>query len=104
MSKLKELEETSNAERIELANQQMLQNALPLHIAQSFPTKSDPYHHVCHSVGIAHINILSDDGDGEAAVRNLKNLICIFDQVNVCPYFPSKLHIIFKFWGSIHFQ
>ncbi|VDK89321.1 unnamed protein product [Onchocerca ochengi] len=81
MSKLKELEETSNAERIELANQQMLQNALPLHIAQSFPTKSDPYHHICHSVGIAHINILSDDDDGEAAVRNLKNLICIFDQI-----------------------
>ncbi|MCP9258934.1 Adenylate/guanylate cyclase catalytic domain protein [Dirofilaria immitis] len=81
MSKLKELEETSNAERIELANQQMLQNALPMHIAQSFPTKSDLYHHICHSVGIAHINILSDDNDGEAAVRNLKNLICIFDQI-----------------------
>ncbi|EJD74574.1 hypothetical protein LOAG_18123 [Loa loa] len=81
MSKLKELDETSNAERIELANQQMLQNALPSHIAQSFPIKSDLYHHICHSVGVAHISILSDDNNGEAAVRNLKNLICIFDQI-----------------------
>nr|CRZ24569.1 BMA-ACY-3 [Brugia malayi] len=81
MSKLKELDETSNAERIELANQQMLQNALPSHIAQSFPSKSDLYHHICHSVGIAHISILSDDDNGETAVRNLKNLICIFDQI-----------------------
>ncbi|CAG9539708.1 unnamed protein product [Cercopithifilaria johnstoni] len=81
MSKLKELEERSNAERIELANQQMLQNALPSHIAQNFSTKSDLYHHICHSVGVAHIAILSDDSDGEAAVRNLKNLICIFDQI-----------------------
>ncbi|EJW75053.1 hypothetical protein WUBG_14039, partial [Wuchereria bancrofti] len=52
-----ELDETSNAERIELANQQMLQNALPSHIAQSFPSKSDLYHHICHSVGIAHISV-----------------------------------------------
>uniref|UniRef100_A0A0R3S6Z3 adenylate cyclase n=1 Tax=Elaeophora elaphi TaxID=1147741 RepID=A0A0R3S6Z3_9BILA len=59
----------------------MLQNALPSHIAQSFPTKSDIYHHICHSVGVAHITILNDDDDGEAAVRNLKNLICIFDQI-----------------------
>lgn len=26
--------------------------------------------------------ILSEDADGEVAVRNLKNLICVFDQVS----------------------
>ncbi|VDM97681.1 unnamed protein product [Thelazia callipaeda] len=81
MSKLKELEETSNAEQIESANQQMLQNALPAHIAQNFQNKSELYHHLCHSVGIAHINIICEDEDGEAAVRNLKNLVCVFDQI-----------------------
>lgn len=55
--KFQELDATTNAERIELANQQMLLNILPPHIAQNFPSKSDLYHHICHSAGIAHITV-----------------------------------------------
>lgn len=81
MSRLKEMEEKSEAELIEAANQKMLLNALPVHIAQNFFTKSDLHHHICHSVGVAYIKVVLESEDGEEAINNLKNVISVFDQI-----------------------
>ncbi|VDK48229.1 unnamed protein product [Anisakis simplex] len=38
---------------------QMLLNALPSHVAQTFYSKSELHHHLCHSVGVAFINVIN---------------------------------------------
>ncbi|VDM44890.1 unnamed protein product [Toxocara canis] len=81
MSKLKEIEENSDYEHVEAANQKMLLNALPVHVAQTFYSKSELHYHLCHSVGVAFINIVMDEEDGEGAICTLKNVVSVFDQI-----------------------
>uniref|UniRef100_A0A158R3X7 adenylate cyclase n=1 Tax=Syphacia muris TaxID=451379 RepID=A0A158R3X7_9BILA len=81
ISQLKESEEKVEYSEAEEANQKLLANALPAHLAQNFFLKPDLYHHLSHSVGIAYINISMENDDGEAAINNLKNIVAVFDQI-----------------------
>ncbi|KAK0417048.1 hypothetical protein QR680_012806 [Steinernema hermaphroditum] len=65
---LKTLEERARLERFEFLNERILFNTLPGHIAFNFLQKSDPYAHLCHSVGVVNIGISRQKAPEDAQI------------------------------------
>ncbi|KAL7075514.1 hypothetical protein ACQ4LE_005346, partial [Meloidogyne hapla] len=78
---LKGVEDGKKLERSEFLNDQILRNALPSHIAFNFGARSEPFSHLCPSVGILCAKIgRPGDWVGEFGFDRLNRLVCEIDQ------------------------
>uniref|UniRef100_A0A915CN09 adenylate cyclase n=1 Tax=Ditylenchus dipsaci TaxID=166011 RepID=A0A915CN09_9BILA len=82
LSVLKTVEDNRQLERFEYLNEQILLNALPTHIAHSYGMRTEPYHHLCHTVGILSAKFGNgSDWQGEFGFDRLNRIIYEVDKL-----------------------
>lgn len=76
------MDERRKLERFEYINEQILLNALPTHIAYNYLMRTDPYCHLCHTVGVISAKFGNErDWQGEAGFNRLANLVYKLDRM-----------------------
>uniref|UniRef100_A0A7E4WD33 adenylate cyclase n=1 Tax=Panagrellus redivivus TaxID=6233 RepID=A0A7E4WD33_PANRE len=82
LSLIRSMEEKSQLVRFEYVNEQILLNALPHHIAYNYLHRTDPYCHLCHSVGVLTAQLGHPaDWNGEIGLNRLNQLIYEVDRL-----------------------
>jgi class 3 adenylate cyclase len=82
LSLLRSMEEACHLERYERINEQILINALPHHIAYNYLHRTDPYIHLCYSVGVLSIKIgHHSEWNGETGINRLNQIIYQIDRL-----------------------
>ncbi|KAH7731831.1 Protein ACY-3 [Aphelenchoides avenae] len=82
LSLLKAMDERRKLERFEYINEQILLNALPTHVAYNYLMRTDPYCHLCHTVGVISAKFGNErDWQGEAGFNRLANLVYKLDRM-----------------------
>jgi hypothetical protein len=82
LSLLRSMDEACHLERFERINEQILINALPHHVAYNYLHRTDPYIHLCYSVGVLSVKIgHPSDWAGETGINRLNQIIYQIDRL-----------------------
>ena len=82
MLEIQAIEDSQQLERFEYLNEQILLNILPIHIAYNYALRSDPYSHLCHSVGVVTIRFdIAGGWQGEFGFDRLNRIVFEVDQM-----------------------
>lgn len=88
LSLMRSVEEARQLEWFEHVNEKILLNILPHHIAYSFVNRTDPYCHLCHSVGVLTAQVGSpEEWNNESGLNRLNQTIFQLD--NLLQSFPG---------------
>ncbi|KAL3091318.1 hypothetical protein niasHS_007111 [Heterodera schachtii] len=81
LAMLRAMEDDQRLQRTEFLNDQILHNALPAHIALNYASRTEPFVHLCPSVGVLCAR-LGQAGDwvGEFGFDRLNRIVCDMDQ------------------------
>ena len=82
LSLMRSVEEARQLEWFEQVNEKILLNILPHHIAYSFMNRTDPYCHLCHSVGVLSAQIgHPSEWTGEVGMNRLNQTVYQLDKL-----------------------
>ncbi|KAE9554247.1 hypothetical protein FO519_002546 [Halicephalobus sp. NKZ332] len=82
LSLMRSVEEARHLEWFEHVNEKILLNILPHHIAYSFMNRTDPYCHLCHSVGVLSAQIgHPSEWKGEIGMNRLNQTVYQLDKL-----------------------
>uniref|UniRef100_A0A183BNY1 Myosin motor domain-containing protein n=1 Tax=Globodera pallida TaxID=36090 RepID=A0A183BNY1_GLOPA len=77
---LRSMEDNQRLQRTEFLNDQILLNALPAHIALNYAARTEPFVHLCPSVGILCARLgRAGDWVGEFGFDRLNRIVCDLD-------------------------